>query len=156
MCRICWVLVFALGAVSAGLAWKFVFQGQVAEGSDGRTSILLEPAERDLVLAEMRTFLESVQQVADGVARKDMEQVVKAARRSGISAQGTVPGSLIGKLPLGFKKLGFDTHSKFDQLALDAESMEDPDMALSQLATLMQNCVSCHAAFRFDTAPGAP
>ena len=61
-----------------------------------------------------------------------------------------VPGTLVGKLPVQFKKLGFDTHAKFDQLALDAEEFGDSDHALSQLSTLMKNCTACHAAYRFD------
>ena len=61
-----------------------------------------------------------------------------------------IPGTLVGKLPVQFKKLGFDTHAKFDQLALDAEEFGDSDHALSQLSTLMKNCTACHAAYRFD------
>ena len=56
----------------------------------------------------------------------------------------------MGKLPIEFKQLGFDTHTKFDQLAMDAEDLEDGNHALSQLATLMENCVGCHAAYRLN------
>ena len=48
--------------------------------------------------------------------------------------------------------LGFDTHRKFDTLALDAEQLGDPDHSLEQLAELMSNCVACHAAYRIDQA----
>ena len=150
MCKTCWILVALLAALCAGLAYVFVFHGKVETAPDGRTAILLQPAERDLVLAEMRVFLESVQQINAAIAAGDMQQVASAARRSGRGAQQAVPGSLIGKLPLPFKRLGFDTHGKFDQLALDAEQLGDPDHALAQLGTLMQNCVSCHAAYRLE------
>jgi hypothetical protein len=33
---------------------------------------------------------------------------------------------------------------------MDAEDLADGNHALTQLATLMQNCVSCHAAYRLD------
>jgi hypothetical protein len=59
-------------------------------------------------------------------------------------------GSLIGKLPLEFKKLGFDTHSKFDQLAMDTQDLGDGNHALTGLATLLQNCVACHAAHQIE------
>jgi cytochrome c556 len=62
----------------------------------------------------------------------------------------------MGKLPMEFKQLGFDTHTKFDQLALDAEQMGDKDQVLEQVGKLMQNCVACHAAYRIDLAPGTP
>ncbi len=76
--------------------------------------------------------------------------VAASARKSGRNAQMEVPGSLIGKLPLQFKKLGFDTRAKFDELALDAEQLGDRDHTLSQLSELLNNCVTCHAAFSFD------
>jgi len=106
--------------------------------------------ERDLVLAEMRAFLASVQQITQGVADNDMQRVAENARKAGKAAQGDVPGSLVGKLPLQFKKLGFDTHAKFDQLALDAEDLGDAGQVSAQLAILLQNCVDCHAIFRIE------
>lgn len=61
-----------------------------------------------------------------------------------------MPKSLAGKHPVSFKKLGSDTHRKFDELALDAEQLGDKDHALSQLGSLLNNCVSCHSSFRLD------
>ena len=138
------LLVIALGA------WKFIIQGSVTESADGRLSIHMSAPERDLVLAEMRAFLASVQQITQGVADNDMQRVAEHARKAGKAAQGDVPGSLVGKLPLQFKKLGFDTHAKFDQLALDAEDLGDAGQVSAQLATLLQNCVDCHAIFRIE------
>ena len=112
-------------------------------------AIHLDASERDLVLEEMRGFLVSVQQIAKGISEDNMEHVAAYARRAGSSAQGEMPATLIGKLPLAFKKLGFDTHSRFDTLALDAESLGDGSHALDQLTTLMENCVACHAGYRF-------
>jgi len=150
MCRVAWILALVFALLTGGMAYKFIFSGAVVEASDGRQAIQLSEGERDLVLSEMRTFLSSVQQITEGLAAKNMQQVAKAARTVGREAQQAVPGSLMGKLPLGFKKLGFDTHAKFDQLALDAEQLADPAQTLEQLSLLMQNCVACHAAYRFD------
>ena len=150
MCRICWAITVVLMVIVGGMTWKFVFSGATVTASDGRQALSLEPAERDLVLAEMRAFLESVQNITQGVSEENMPMVVEAARRVGAAAQQAVPGSLVGKLPLEFKKLGFDTHKQFDMLALDAEQLGDPDHALAQLSTLMQNCVACHAVYRID------
>jgi mono/diheme cytochrome c family protein len=61
-----------------------------------------------------------------------------------------MPGTLIGKLPLEFKKMGFDTHSQFTQLALDAEQLGDGAQTLEQLGTLLENCVACHAIYKFE------
>lgn len=155
-CRTCWIVVMVLGLLCAGIVYKFAIQGRVAPGTDGRTAILLEPAERDVVLSEMRVFLESVQQITAGIAGDDLATIAPAARRSGRAAAQGVPGALMGKLPLAFKQLGLDTHTRFDELALDAEQLGDRDHALSQLGTLLQNCVACHAAYRFDVTRRTP
>lgn len=143
-------MVVVLLMITTGLAYKFIVQGDVIEINENRLAIRLNEGERTLVLSEMRVFLQSVQQITQSIAEDDMAAVVSAARSSGRSAQAEVPGSLVGKLPLPFKKLGFDTHAKFDELALDAEQLGDRDHALTQLSVLLQNCVSCHATFRFS------
>ena len=148
----CLVIIALLLFIIAGGTYKFLFQGSVAESTDGRMSIRLDAGERDLVLTEMRQFLESIQKITEGIIEDDMNLVAEYARNSGRAAQGAVPGTLVGKLPMQFKKLGSDTHAKFDQLALDAEEFGDGGHVLSQLSTLMQNCTGCHAAYRFDIA----
>ena len=151
MCKFCWALTLVLLLAVSAMTYKFILSGSVAPSSDGRQALLLEQGERDLVLAEMRAFLESVQSITAAVGKKDSVQIAIAARKVGAAAQQAVPGSLAGKLPLSFKKLGFDTHKKFDALALDADELEDPEHSLQQLSELMQNCVACHAAYRIDT-----
>lgn len=140
------LLVIILGA------YKFIFQGNVSEikSDDGRTAIVLLPSEKDLILDEMRAFLSASQQIIQAVSQDDMQKVVVAAKKVGMAAQEEVPGSLVGKLPMTFKKLGFDTHTKFDELAMDAGDMEDKEQTIKLLAELMQNCVACHAAYRLD------
>ena len=150
MCKSCWIIVLFLLIAVGGMAYKFIIAGDVKLSSDGRQAIQLTDSERNLVLTEMRTFLSSAQAITQALSTENMEQAVKAARLVGAAAQQAVPGSLIGKLPLEFKKLGFDTHKKFDQLALDAEQLGDPEYTLKQLAELMNNCVACHAIYRFE------
>lgn len=150
MCKICWTsLVLSLFVVIA-MAYKFIISGETVVASDGRQALVLTEPERDIVLTEMRTFLQSVQQITSGVSNQDMTVVVNAAKTVGAAAQNSVPGSLVKKLPLEFKKLGFDTHQKFDQLALDAEEFGDPAHSLRQLTELMSNCVACHEIYRID------
>lgn len=148
MCKFCWALVIVISLALAGLVYKFIISGETVVASDGRQALLLEPGERDLVLLEMRTFLHSVQQII--ASGDDMEKVVIAAKAVGAAAQNSVPASLVKKLPIEFKRLGFDTHQKFDQLALDADSFGGRDEVLQQLSELMENCVACHSAYRID------
>lgn len=150
-CKLSWSISGILILAVVAMGYKFMVVGSVVPATDGREALVLEPAERDLVLGEMRMFLSSVQRITQAVSEKDMIAVAKAAREVGLAAQQAVPGSLMGKLPLAFKKLGFDTHSKFDALALDAEQLGDPTHALEQLSTLMKNCVACHSAYQIQS-----
>jgi len=150
MQRLPWLLALAFAAATLVLLYLFVIRGQTLPASDGRTAILLDAGERDLVLAEMRGFLVAVQGITDAVGRSDAKAAAQAARQVGAAAQQGVPASLVGKLPIGFKQLGFDTHGRFDQLALNAEQFDDAAAIVPELATLLQNCVSCHAAYRLD------
>jgi len=134
------------------MVYKFILSGDVIKSEDGRLAVQLTTDERDLVLNEMRTFLDSVQKITHGVAKNDFSAASKAARIVGRAAQQEIPGSLVGKLPLEFKKLGFDTHSKFTQLALDAEQLADTEHTMNQLSELLNNCVACHATYKFEVA----
>ncbi|RLA26360.1 MAG: hypothetical protein DRR06_13355 [Gammaproteobacteria bacterium] len=148
----CLLIVTILLAVIAGGAYKFLVQGSVVESTDGRLAIQLRASERDLILHEMRTFLATIQQVTQGISEDNMDRIAESARKVGSGARSEVPGTLVGKLPMEFKQLGFDTHKKFDQLAMDAEDLGDGSHTLGQLSTLIQNCVSCHAAYRIELA----
>ena len=143
------ITVILLSIIVAGF-YKFIIQGSSTQSTDGRIEILLNDNERNLVLAEMRAFLSSIQKINQGLSENNMELVTEHARNSGKAAQTGMPGTLVGKLPLKFKKLGGDTHAKFDQLAMDADDMGDRDHVLEQLSTLMKNCVTCHATYRIS------
>ena len=150
MCRLCWLLTGLFLASTLTLVYVFVVRGNTVPAADGRTAIVLSPGERDLVLGEMRDFLVAVQAIAAATVEDDVRGVADAARKVGAAAQQGAPASLVGKLPLGFKQLGFDTHTRFDQLAGNVKDFESTEPALADLAALMQNCTACHAAYRFE------
>ncbi len=132
--KICCLGAAVLAAAVLLLVYKFLWLGETLEASDGRSAIVLSTAERNLVLSEMRAFLQAVQQIVAAAQDGDNAAVALAARRVGAAAQQSVPAGLVGKLPGEFKLLGFDTHRKFDALALDAEQLGDPSHSLAQLA----------------------
>ena len=150
MCKTCWLSVVILAVLLLGTIYKFVIEGSTRQSTDNRLAIQVTAGEKDMVLAEMRAFLASVQQITQGVSSKDMQLIATSARTVGLAAQQGMPGSLMGKLPLEFKQLGRNTHEQFDLLALDAEQLEDAEHSLSQLGALMQNCVACHATYRLE------
>jgi len=146
--RIQLTLIAALLLIVVALAYKFIVVGSTQEAPDGRIAVLLDPAERALMLREMREFVVGVQLVADVLARDDMKAVAKAASAMGTARSHDVPAGMIGKLPLPFKTLAFDVHRAFDTMALDAEGIAMPKHTLGQLAELLQKCAACHASYR--------
>lgn len=124
--------------------------------ADQRTAIVLNAAERAVILLEMRQFLTGVQAMTDGLARGDMKVVAQASGALGQKAAHAVPAPLKAKLPMEFKKLGFSVHSDFDQIAMDAESIEDAQHATAQLAGVLNKCVSCHGMYQIQSEPFPP
>ncbi len=153
MCKLCWLLVLILGIVVSAMAYLFLIKGETVAATDGRQALILEAGERDLVLGEMRQFLEAVQTIISA-NEEDMDSIVKAARKVGFAAQQGVPASLKKKLPLEFKQLGMATHKAFDQLAIDARDLGDKQQIIEKLGELMNNCVACHRIYRIDPATG--
>lgn len=100
------------------------------------------------MLAEMRGFLKTTQGVSEAISNNDLKLAAKLASGVGMQADKNTPGSLLSKIPLAMKTLGFDTHHKFDQIASDAVQVNDPLHSRNQLDVLMKNCISCHARFK--------
>lgn len=145
-------IAIGLWAVTVAVAtWLFV-AGRTMTAPDGRQAIVLNADEKNLILAEMRTMLGSVQGVVDGIASKDMKRVAQAARQSGSAAAAQVPAGLMAKLPLGFKQLGHGAHQGFDEIIVGAESGEPEDLLLTRLGERLNNCVACHATYRLESA----
>ncbi len=149
MSKSCLTVITLLLMIIAGGVYKFILTADASKSSDTRELIQLTAAEKDIVLTEMRIFLTSTQQIIKGISEDDMELVASQAKKSGKAAQAEIPASLAKKLPAQFKKLGSDTHVKFDQIAMDAEDLGDNEHTLSQLSVLLQNCTSCHELYRF-------
>ena len=155
MCKVCGIVATVLAVVLAVVVYMFVWRGSVSEADDGRTAILLSSGERNLVLSEMRGFLESVQEIVEAAPRGDMESVAEAATRVGRVNLDDLPASLLRKLPAEVKQLGLDTHLKFYKLARDVKGGLTADKVLPRLSGLMTNCVGCHAGYRIDLENGA-
>jgi hypothetical protein len=141
-------IIGALVAVIAVMTYKLLLAGKTEAAPDGRVAILVEPAERDLLLQEMRLFLEGLQTMAAGLEKDDLGAVASAARALGTKMTGDVPAALMTKLPIEFKTLGLSVHRDFDQIALDAEGLGLPKHTLGQVSAVMQKCVACHKTYQ--------
>ena len=156
MCKLCWTLL--LGAVVVVvIAIVMVAPGnKTTIATDGRQAIVLEPHQRDLVLAEMRTFVDSLRDITLALGTDDSAMFQKAALRVGLKAQEGVPLDMMKALPLAFKKLGMDTHQKFDDLAALSQQGADKEELLTELSQILNNCVACHSAYQLAAPPATP
>lgn len=138
----------ALWAVTIVVLAVMFMRGQTAPSIDGRSSVQLAPAERDLVLADMRGMLRSVQGIAQALAQGDSGNAAEAARASGMAAMSRVPPMMMAKLPMDFKQMGSSVHQGFDRLAADAEAGAPPARLTEALGAQLGICVACHEAYR--------
>ncbi|QCU90664.1 hypothetical protein [Thiomicrorhabdus sediminis] len=129
---------------------------QALAEQDERQPIYLTEQERAVVLAEMRNFLEVVQQIMQGAITEDMQQVENAARPVGLAAMQGMSQELQKKLPDPFLSMGPQTHRNFQMIADDARDLGDPALTLEQLNKNMKNCIACHRAYRLEVAPKLP
>lgn len=125
----------------------------MAEGmteSDQRIEVVMTESGRNLVLKEMRDFLQGLQALTLALANKDMGMVAKAAKPMGMAMMDGVPKQIRMGFPAEFRSLAMATHRDFDAIALDAEQLEDPQHTLAQLSNALAKCVGCHAGYRFS------
>ena len=151
---LCWIAL-GLWIVTIGVAGWFFVQGWTTQGTDGRTQIVLAPAERDLILGEMRLLLKAVHGVVTGLAGQDQAagrtQMEQAARSAGMHMAEDVNPALIAKLPLPFKQIGMSIHKDMDALADAIAQQETQQQILQRLSSMTARCTTCHDMYRFST-----
>ena len=113
---------------------------------DTRKVIELPAAEQEHVMHEMQQFLVAIYGVMDASLRDDFKAAATAARASGRTEPTGIEKSIAPKLPPEFRKLAFDTHARFDQIAVEAEK-GDRLQVLKRVSELLGSCVACHAGY---------
>jgi len=129
-----------LGGLSAALLVAIA----PAYAQDDRQAIVVSADQRDMMRAEMRTFLVTVQDIVLALAEGDMPAVADSARSM---SRGRGMGGGMGRaMPMEFHQMGRGTHIAFEELAQAAEF--GPEGVMGELGTLMSNCTGCHATFK--------
>ena len=141
------IVLLLWAATIAVFAWFFV-RGNTTTGGDGRTAIVLQPAERDFVMKEMRGLLASTQEIIEGANRNDVPRIVKAARAAGMAGAADANPTLMVKLPIEFKKLAMGMHGDMDEIAKAGESGKSAPELLKMTSNTLTKCVACHAAWQ--------
>ena len=149
LCRVTLGLwIVTIGAVG----WLFVW-GWTTQGTDGRMQIVLAPAERDLILGEMRVLLKAVHGVVAGLAGRGLDanrlEIEQAARSAGMHMAEDVNPALMAKLPLPFKQMGMSIHKDMDALADALIQKETSQQILQRLSDITARCTVCHDLYQF-------
>lgn len=118
--------------------------------ADTRQRLVLAPAQRHMMLTEMRVMLESVSGIVQGLAADNLPAAEKAARTSGMVHAADTDPQIKTLLPQQFLELAMQTHRGFDTLADRIKASGSRDDTLRGLAKLTGNCVACHAVYRLD------
>jgi cytochrome c556 len=135
----------------AALGWLFI-KGWTVHDAEGRTEIVLAPAERDQILAEMRQLLKAVDAVVRGLGepQQDLKQAEAAARGAGMTMAADTSPAIMAKLPLAFKQMGMSIHKDMDALADAIAQKETPQQILQRLSSMTARCTTCHDLYRFS------
>lgn len=148
LCRNALVLWIITGGV---LGWFFV-KGETTPSADGRTAVLLGPAERNFILTEMRQLLRAVHGVVTGVSDTDQArghaQAAAAARSAGMKMAVDDNPTLMLKLPLPMKQLGMSVHRDFDELANAISNGTTSQDILQRLSNITPRCLACHEMYQ--------
>jgi hypothetical protein len=122
--------------------------------ADARQTVNFPPRYKRETLREMREHLQAVSEIQLALSRADYELAARIAdSRLGLSS--TEHGDMMAStryMPAGMKAMGYAMHqsaSQFVVVAQDASVTGDVRPALAALAKVTQNCVACHAAYKF-------
>jgi hypothetical protein len=148
---------FGLWIVTTILLVGLFLLGRMSFSSheDGRRVVRVSPSDKVLILTEMRELLSALNRMHGALAVGDPLGAAEAAESVGMGMVKNLAereASLIAKLPVEMKKLGFSTHENFDDIA--KKLRENPGMdqraISSELKTLTDKCVACHASYRIE------
>jgi hypothetical protein len=141
-------------AINLFLLYFFLVKGETHPiKNDTRSAIITTYTDKEFVMSEMRGFLETIKEINEGIANNLPEKIIKAAEKSGGAATEHAPAGLLKVLPLSFKKLGFDTHDRFDEIAKLAKENYNRDQIQQKMSEVLNNCTSCHQSYKFEVKP---
>jgi len=144
------ILVLVVSLVfNAALLYLFMIRGEnVGITDDNRIVIRMSDQSREHIMTEMRTFLESIRHIQQGIASDNRSQIELVGNESGNCRMEHVPKGLLRTLPLGFKKLGMNTHDLFDDIARSAKEDYNKKIMEEKLSRILTNCTTCHSTYQ--------
>ena len=159
MRRFMWIIVLALAAagartlVAAAQAPMHDVPATQGASDDSRQLVRFPEPMRLHTIANMRDHLLALQEIDDALSRSEFDKASRIAEErlgmSSLEAHGAA--HLAPYMPQPMQDVGTAMHraaSRFALAAQDASVGNDVRPALAALASVMQQCVACHAAYR--------
>lgn len=131
------------------MAYKFIYDGNVATSTEDRIAVILTAEEKTEVLGEMRGLLETAQAVILAATSDDIASIPEIVKPFGMAAVEAESITLAAKLPLELKTMGYDAHRAMDALGEMAENGATGMEIIETLGGAMSLCTSCHTTYRF-------
>ena len=124
-----------------------------ATAADSRQAVELPAMMRDHMLGNMRDHLLALSEIQQALSTGQFDQAAEIAEtRLGMSStQAHGATQMAPHMPAGMRKMGMQMHRAASQFAIAAQESavdENTQRAIGHLATLTQQCVACHAAYR--------
>jgi len=149
-----WAALAGTVALSA-VAVAQVHQHGTAAPTDTRTLVRLPEPMRIHALANMRDHLHTLQSINDALARHAFDEAADLAEQrlgmTSLDAHGAA--QFAPHMPKGMQDIGSRMHRAASRFAISAQNAgvgNDVRPALGALGEVMQQCVRCHAAYRFQ------
>lgn len=122
---------------------------------DARQLVTLPEPMRTHTIANMRDHLLALQQINEALAKGQVDTASRLAEtRLGMSSLETHGAAHIATfLPPPMQDIGTRMHRAASRFALEAQSAgagSDLRPALASLGAVLQECVACHAAYRYQ------
>ena len=122
-----------------------------AAPADQRTPVQVSATTRQLVLEEMRGFVEALAGITGALARGEVAAVADLAQPHGMQAMQAFPRENMMEMPESFRALGRAVHQDFDALAAEARAGTDVGGALALVSQALAKCSGCHVAYRLES-----
>lgn len=140
-----------LWILALGTFGFFFITGATTKSTDNRKAIHLVPAEKDVVLREMRQVLTALNGTLKALGNDNFKEASIASGKAGKGMAVDVNPVIMAKLPLEFKQLGMSMHGDFDVLSADLAKGLDQRKAIQRLGEISNKCIACHATYRLST-----
>lgn len=139
-------------AIISILVYILLFMGieMVKLPDDNRIVVKYAPDLHDLVMSEMRDYLEVIHEIQQGLAENNPDKIAKAATRQGKISLEETPARLLKLSPLACKQMGFKGHDIFQAIADSARVQFKPETTINQIAELTNNCIVCHRTYKMS------